>query len=708
MKACSARLSVLGVAVVLAFGCVRETPPHTASPADPVEPAAVETPALVLPGHPATVAPSAAIPEDFAVSPEVEVYGNFETAGIVVQPGDAVPFDRIGRMSAFLNVAGQWQPVHDLVQVGAFPWYAGSLFWLQPDATYQVKVVVADRQGETLATYYGQGATRPNPMLPTTRRELFVAADGDDAQPGTREQPLRTLAKAFSLAERDLTIWLREGVYFEGDLHLPRSGEAGAPIVIRAWPGEAVVLDGSRPDLIDAARWTDEGGGVYSHAFEGQSQNLILRDRRSGERIRLAPLHTVDEVREGVVQDYGAFDALGLSGAYAWDGQTLFLRAPGPLADYDVHVGAATVGMRFDRKRHVYIDGLEFRHYGKEDYAGGVMVFDSSDVLIQNCRFTCVDTPIWVKMATHRLTVQDCEFTDTLHDWPFGLLKMGGALQSYEAGAIYVDAKFSGRGLVVRRNRIDGLFDGVHLTPWTEDDARTNEIDFYQNVVLNCVDDFIEIDGFSRNLRVFDNYMRTALTGISVAQALDGPTFCIYNVIADCGMVPATQREENAGYPVKSNGGPSADIGSGPMFFYHNTSYTLDPDSRAFFVKRPKWKKLVMQNNVWQGRALGFEIWIDPPSPMVLDYENVWVADTNAPLFRIAYRNNLYTLDEVRRKRFWLKNGISADPRIKDEVGGDYRLRDDSPNIDAGVRLAGINDLRTQGAAPDIGAYERR
>ena len=143
----------------------------------------------------------------------------------------------------------------------------------------------------------------------------------------------------------------------------------------------------------------------------------------------------------------------------------------------------------------------------------------------------------------------------------------------FEGGVINVDSKFNGRRLVFRRNRIRNFFDGVHSTPWTVNNSLTNEIDFYENIIDGCIDDFVEADGDSRNVRIFDNYMNRSLSGISVAQALDGPTFIMYNVIGNCGMVPASQRpgSENAGYPFKTNGGTGEETGSGPFYFYHNT-----------------------------------------------------------------------------------------------------------------------------------------
>jgi len=200
---------------------------------------------------------------------------------------------------------------------------------------------------------------------------------------------------------------------------------------------------------------------------------------------------------------------------------------------------------------------------------------------------------------------------------------------------------------VIRRNHIEGLFDGVHLCPWRKDTARTNEIDFHDNRVLDVADDFTETDGFSRNVRIFDNYMRKSLSGISVAQALDGPTFILYNVIADCGMARAGIMDGYEGYPFKTNGGSGADIGSGPMFFYHNTSYTRDDRSPAILIKRAKWRKITFRNNIWCGSKVGFESWRRDFSPIDFDYDNLHVASDTGVLFKLQYRQLIPTLEEV-------------------------------------------------------------
>ncbi len=88
---------------------------------------------------------------------------------------------------------------------------------------------------------------------------FFVSPDGDDQQPGTREQPFRTLERARDhvralraegqLAEEAIQIVLREGRYFRSgtwELDARDAGTATAPLIVRAAEGETATLDGGR------------------------------------------------------------------------------------------------------------------------------------------------------------------------------------------------------------------------------------------------------------------------------------------------------------------------------------------------------------------------------------------------------------------------------------------------------------------------------
>jgi len=665
---------------------------------------------------PATgIEPSSTVPPDFTPSPQVEFYGNYETAGVIAALPEGVPAGKISEMRCFMNIDGQWSPMHDLTQVGEFPWFATSLFWLKPGCKYQVKVEVIDTNRNRIATWYSEGLTRADPVLHDSARTLFVSPDGDDANSGTPEKPFSTLSHAFALVQAGETVSIRGGTYHEGQLQFANNGQAGRPIVVRAHPGEKVILDGTDTSLTDGANWTQVGERIYSHPYTEVTANACVEEMATGRMIRLFPVPSLDELKTRTLidksecQQSGPFEKMGIEGAVHTDGTTVTLALPLPIDRFRVRLPRQRLAIELSRKSHIQIDGLQFNHYGKREQSAAVLVMNSSDILIQNCGMNYDDCFVYVKGQSDRLTIQDCQFRDAILDWPFGYMKCGSGVSGFfEGGAVNVDARYSGRGLVFRRNSIAGVFDGAHLCPWKVDEARTQETDFYQNYIDGCLDDFIETDGFSRNTRIFDNVMNRSLSGISVAQALDGPTFALYNVIGNCGMVSASQREGNSGYPFKTNGGSGEEIGSGPMFLYHNTAYTNDPHSRALLVKRPKWKSLVLRNNIWCGKKMGFELWNATPSPIDWDFDDLFISDPGEPLVVQAYRTKYQKLDDVRSRLKWLVHGISEEPKFIDPENADYRLQKDSPCIDAGVALPGINDRRTTGTAPDLGAFEKR
>ena len=76
----------------------------------------------------------------------------------------------------------------------------------------------------------------------------WVALDGDDAAPGTSDEPWATLQKAADTAPPGAQVLVREGVYAQRvELHV--SGEPGRPITFAPAPDATVVLDGSTMEV---------------------------------------------------------------------------------------------------------------------------------------------------------------------------------------------------------------------------------------------------------------------------------------------------------------------------------------------------------------------------------------------------------------------------------------------------------------------------
>lgn len=83
------------------------------------------------------------------------------------------------------------------------------------------------------------------PPPPPPSGSLYVATNGDDANPGTLAQPLATVQRAVDLAEPGTVIQIRGGTYAPAsNLQLTRNGTAGQPITLRNYQSERVVIDG--------------------------------------------------------------------------------------------------------------------------------------------------------------------------------------------------------------------------------------------------------------------------------------------------------------------------------------------------------------------------------------------------------------------------------------------------------------------------------
>ena len=89
--------------------------------------------------------------------------------------------------------------------------------------------------------------------------EYHVAPTGDDASPGTRRRPFRTLQRGAKALSAGDTCIVHGGTYRE-TVALKASGRKGAPVRIEAEPGETVVLSGTEPI---AGPWQRSKGRIY-------------------------------------------------------------------------------------------------------------------------------------------------------------------------------------------------------------------------------------------------------------------------------------------------------------------------------------------------------------------------------------------------------------------------------------------------------------
>ncbi len=83
--------------------------------------------------------------------------------------------------------------------------------------------------------------------------ELYVSPSGDDANPGTKEKPLASIAAARDVARgirgESVTVLLDGGTYYLNEplvFSAADSGTADAPVVYAAMPGQTPIISGGR------------------------------------------------------------------------------------------------------------------------------------------------------------------------------------------------------------------------------------------------------------------------------------------------------------------------------------------------------------------------------------------------------------------------------------------------------------------------------
>ena len=130
-------------------------------------------------------------------------------------------------------------------------------------------------------------APQPAPVTPyepesPDRPTLYVSPTGDDTAAGTREAPLRTIARAAEVARPGTLVRVTAGRY-EGGFHTAASGTADARITYRSDPAGAatVVGSGDEPawrnsgDYVDIEGFTITGDGVDGLIEEGSFVRII-------------------------------------------------------------------------------------------------------------------------------------------------------------------------------------------------------------------------------------------------------------------------------------------------------------------------------------------------------------------------------------------------------------------------------------------------
>ncbi len=101
--------------------------------------------------------------------------------------------------------------------------------------------------------------------------ELWVDGKARDGGDGSAERPFATIRVAVAAMRGGDTVTVRAGVYRE-EITLNKAGQEGQPTVLRAAPGQRVVVSGFLP----VTGWEKQRDGIYTTTVEGVVTDLFV------------------------------------------------------------------------------------------------------------------------------------------------------------------------------------------------------------------------------------------------------------------------------------------------------------------------------------------------------------------------------------------------------------------------------------------------
>jgi hypothetical protein len=559
---------------------------------------------------------------------------------------DALPLLRIGdekvwRAREFLEY---WTP----------RLFAGSILDLEEGTTYDCRFTMRDPDG-----VQGQGVqqatvtTRSVPKIYTGGRTLHVYPPGYQ---GPREQP------SFN--------GLKEAYYGPG------TGDWNVVRERPVQPGDVILVHAGmyKADRTDYVT-------PYSVPFDG---TYVL---------------TIDGTPEKPIVIKGAGD-----GEAIFDGNGCHRLFDVMAADYN------------------YFEGITIRNTDIAIFAGLKDVLGSSGLVVRNCRMEDVGIGVTTEYAgSKNFYIADNVFAGRddryrLIGWSnFGKYKPH-PVKSYYGVKVY------GQGHVICHNSVSYFHDGICVSTYGSPPKAQNEkavaIDIYNNDIHVMVDDFIETDGGVHNIRVMRNRgFNAAQHGLSAQPVFGGPSYFIRNVVYSVPM----------GGAIKNGGANPAGV-----LVYHNTFVAENSNVRGNSNMHYR-NNLIMGTDHEQKPVLGNLTYTAYTS---LDYNGyrpnrsgrpqyVWKSPAPGTLrdYNLQGRDGYQefaTLPDFVKATGQEGHGRELDydvfvnvrppdakrpHAIYESRDHDFQLRPGGRAVDAGCKLANVND-RFAGSAPDLGALE--
>lgn len=597
------------------------------------------------------------------------------------------PLLRINR----LDRSRQYGPVADLADRPNL--FAGSIFDLQPDTSYEARLVMSDADGangsvERIVPF----RTRAAPRLPEGGR-IFHVYPPDHV--GAVESPAFVgLAAA----------------YFDGPLVTADHYNVYPP---RVAPGDIILMH----------------AGTYRDNW---------RYYAMGTGGPLPP--------SGSVPPRATCCGAGLGGTYYLTAQGTPDRPIVIMAAGDGEVVLDGAGndtlINVAGGQHHHFEGITFRNSRIAIQAGWKNIAGTSGLTVLRSRFEDVGIGIHTDWSGSRdFYIADNTFVGrhaASQLAPFSPARAPGepfagphvarwAARGVPAEASELKSEYAikvyGSGHVVAYNRIENFHDGItHATygvpdgwPNVPSDRVPSSNDFYNNFISNMHDDCIEVDGMLYNARVLRNLcVNAAGSGISTqGPALSGPVYIVRNIVYRVpGFFAALKMSGAAGLRVYNNTFVSAVRSNAPSpltEFRNNLVLAEFPEEPAVTLAFEDGSPVTDYNGYLAGAdAPGAFVRVSPGASSAGGQVRAGALDGFPTLqeWTAATGNDGHS----RMIDFSVFADLEpADPEFLDQIYDpeslSFVLREGGMAIDRGVPLASVTEVFS-GLAPDLGAIE--
>lgn len=394
------------------------------------------------------------------------------------------------------------------------------------------------------------------------------------------------------------------------------------------------------------------------------------------------------------------------------------------------------------RANYNYFEGITVRNTAIAFLLGWKDIAGSSGFTLKHSRIYDIQRAIQAEWSGSRdFYIADNVFIGREH--PSRIEGSGGGLRDYPGYPELLLSEYAiklyGQGHVVTHNYVADFHDAIDVSTYGEpdgtpdisseklsgpsemDDRVAASIDFDHNDIYNMSDNCFEDDGIAHNGRIFENRcFNSAAAAISAQPVFGGPVYWYKNLVYNVVNAGALKYDETpAGVLVYQNtfvdGDTAAGTGIGPdtvaNAHHLNNLFIGRGDSLPNYVISTTTNYTSSDYNGFSSNSgeHNFE-WNSPPFDVAADYDYT---------HKLTVRH-FKTLAEYSQATGQDKHSIMvgydtfvnvpmaniSDPQhLYNPEDMDFRLRPNSPAVDAGIALPTIND-GYKGKAPDIGAFE--